>query len=86
MYIYPDNLKAKGQLWLWELKSIAVIGIGGLLSVFTLTHLGIFLPAIATAIYAFLSIRFEETSILDFIKNAVRFLITGKQYYEWRLK
>lgn len=27
MYIYPDNLKAKATMWLWELKDLAVIGI-----------------------------------------------------------
>ena len=38
MYIYPDNLKAKPKLWLWELKDIAIIGIGFLLSVLALTQ------------------------------------------------
>ena len=26
MYIYPDNLKSKAVLWLWELRDIAIIG------------------------------------------------------------
>ena len=34
MYIYPDNLKAKATMWLWELKDLAVIGILVLISVF----------------------------------------------------
>ena len=38
MYIYPDNLKAKPKLWLWELKDIVVIGIGLLFSVLALTN------------------------------------------------
>ena len=33
MYIYPDNLKSKAVLWLWELRDIAVIGVGALISV-----------------------------------------------------
>ena len=28
MYIYPDNLRAKPKLWLWELRDVAIIGIG----------------------------------------------------------
>ena len=24
MYIYPDNLKSKASMWLWELKDLAV--------------------------------------------------------------
>lgn len=33
MYIYPDNLKSKAILWLWELRDIAIIGVGALISV-----------------------------------------------------
>jgi len=29
MYIYPDNLKSKAVLWLWQLRDIGIIGIGG---------------------------------------------------------
>ena len=28
MYIYPDNLRAKPTLWLWELRDLGVIGVG----------------------------------------------------------
>ena len=31
MYIYPDNLKSKATLWLWELRDIGIIGIGCLI-------------------------------------------------------
>ncbi len=83
MYIYPDNLKAKATLWLWELKDIGVIGVGCLISVFTLTQLGALLPIVLTALYAFLSIRVEDVSILDFIRYAVAYFITKQQLYEW---
>ena len=36
MYMYPDNLKAKATLWLWELKDIGSIGVGLLISVFAI--------------------------------------------------
>jgi len=75
MYIYPDNLKSKAVLWLWQLRDIGIIGIGCLVSVFALVQLGILLPIVATALYAFLTIRFEDTSILDFIKYACAFFI-----------
>lgn len=38
MYIYPDNLKSKAVLWLWQLRDIGIIGIGCLISVFALAH------------------------------------------------
>ena len=44
IYIYPDNLNAKATLWLWQLRDLAVIGIGLLIAVLALTQLGLFLP------------------------------------------
>ena len=85
MYMYPDNLKAKATLWLWELKDIGIIGVGLLISVFALSQTGILVPIVITAVYAFLAIRFEDTSILDFIRYACAFFILKQQIYEWRL-
>jgi hypothetical protein len=83
MYIYPDNLRAKATLWLWQLRDIGVIGVGALLSVLALTQLGFVPPIVATAVYAFLTIRFEDTSILDFIRYACAFFIGKQQVYKW---
>ncbi|MEG1191127.1 MAG: hypothetical protein RSD32_07740 [Oscillospiraceae bacterium] len=85
MYIYPDNLKAKAALWLWELRDIGIAGVGLLLSVFAVAQLGTLIPFVITTVYVFLSIRFSDTSILDFIRYAVSFFITKQQYYEWGL-
>jgi len=85
MYMYPDNLKAKATLWLWELRDIGIIGVGLLISVFALSQTGIMVPIVITAGYAFLAIRFEDTSILDFIRYACAFFILKPQMYEWRL-
>ena len=86
MYIYPDDLTSKATLWLWELRDVGIIGAGLLFSVLALTQTDISLPLVLTAVYAFLSIRFEDTSILDFIRYAGAFLITKQQFYEWRLE
>jgi hypothetical protein len=83
-YLYPDNLKAKATLWLWELRDIGIIAIGLLISVFALAQAGLLLPVVLTTVYAFLSIRFEDVSILDFIKYAVAFFFLKPQQYEWR--
>lgn len=71
------------MLWFWELRDVGVIGVGHLVSILALTQTGIFIPLVLTAVYAFLSIRFEGTSILDFIRYAIAFLITKQQFYEW---
>ena len=84
MYIYPDNLRAKAKLWLWELRDVAVIGIGLLFSVLALANgAGMFLMVL-TVLYAFLSIRLEGASILDFLRCAICFLFLQQQYYEWK--
>ena len=40
-------------------------------------------PLVATFLFAFLSIRVEDASILDFLRYAVNFLFLKQQYYEW---
>ena len=85
MYIYPDNLKSKAVLWLWELRDIAIIGVGALISVFAMAQLGFLPPVVITAAYAFLSIRLEDTSILDFLRYAIRYFLLGQQTYAWGL-
>ena len=84
MYIYPDNLKAKAVLWLWQLRDIGIIGIGLLISVFALAQLRFLPPIVITVLYAFLTIRFDGTSILDFIKSACSYFLTKQQFFEWR--
>ena len=85
IYIYPDNLTAKAMLWLWELRDIGIIGVGLLISILALTQTGLVLPLVLTAVFAFLTIRHEGTSILDFIRYAAAFLLSKQQHYEWRL-
>lgn len=84
LYIYPDNLKARAILWLWQLKDIGIIGVCALVSILTLTQTGFFLPIVLTAVYAFLTIRFEDTSILDFIRYACGFFFLRRQFFVWR--
>ena len=38
MYIYPDNLKSKATLWLWQLRDIGVIGVCALVSIQASSH------------------------------------------------
>ncbi|MEG0092112.1 MAG: hypothetical protein RSA20_09845 [Oscillospiraceae bacterium] len=84
-YMYPENLKSKAILWLWELKDIGIIGISFLISVFALAQTKIYIPIVFTAVYSFLTIRFNDTSILDFIKYAVSFFMAKPQRYDWRI-
>ena len=44
---------------------------------------GLLPPLVASLLFAFLSIRVEDASILDFLRYAVNFLFLKQQYYEW---
>lgn len=83
MYIYPDNLRAKPTLWLWQLRDLGMIGVGLLIAVLSLVELRFLPPIVLVALYAFLTIRFEDTSILDFLKGACAFFLTKQQIFDW---
>ena len=84
IYIYPDNLKAKARLWLWELRDVAILGAALLLSVLALAQGGTFIPLVGAVVYAFLAIRLEDTSILDFLRYSACFLLLQQQRFDWR--
>ena len=83
-YLYPQNLKASANMWFWSLRDFAILGIAALLSIVILVELHLMLPAAATLCYAFLTIRMDETTILDYLRYAARYFLTTQQYFEWR--
>ena len=82
-YLYPQNLKATANLWLWSLRDFAILWIAVLLSAVALVQLGIFIPAAVTLCFGFLTIRMDDTTVLDYMRYAVRYLISTQQYFEW---
>ncbi len=84
-YIYPQNLKATASLWLWSLRDFAILCVGLLVSVLALTQVRLFLPFALTAAFAFLSIRLEDMTVLDYVRFAGRFLITSQQEFKWKV-
>ena len=83
-YLYPQNLKATANLWLWGLRDFLILGVSALLSIVILVETGFALLLAFTFCFGFLTIRLDDTTILDFIRYAVRYFITQQQYYEWR--
>ena len=67
-YLYPQNMRTEAKLWFWGLKDIIILAIALALSL----------------IYGVLSMRLDESSVLDYIKRAARFFITTQQYFEWK--
>lgn len=84
-YIYPQNLKAEATLWLWSLKDFLIIIISALASAMIFAHFMFVVPLAVTGCYAFLTIRVENGTLLDFIKYSCRYFVFNEQYFEWRL-
>lgn len=84
MYIYPDNMKGKASLFLWRLGDMIAIVIGIILSVAMIVVFHFVQPLALVSAYAFLSIRFDDRSICDYIVYAFRFCVTTQQIYFWQ--
>ncbi len=83
-YLYPQNLKATANLWLWGLRDFTILCVVALLSVVALVHLRLILPSAVTLCFGFLTIRMDDMTVLDFIRYAVRYFITTQQEFYWR--
>ena len=83
-YIYPQNMRTQAKLWLWNLKDVIILAIALTISVVSWAKLGFILPAALTLGYAFLSIRMDEYSVLNFIRRAWRYFVSTQQYFEWK--
>lgn len=83
-YLYPQNLKAPANLWLWSLRDFTIFSISALVSVVAMVQFKFFLPLAAALCFGFLTIRADDTTVLDFIRYAARYFISTQQYFEWR--
>lgn len=83
-YIYPQDLKARAHLWFWSLRDFLILSIAFLLSAVIFVQSQIMFPAALSLCFGFLTIRMDETTVMDFLGYAVRYFITTQQYYEWK--
>ena len=83
-YLYPKNLKAKANLWLWGLKDFIILCIMALIAIVFMVKLKILIPAAFTLAFAILTIRKDEMTVLDFLKYAIRYFVSEQQEYKWR--
>lgn len=52
-YLYPKNLKATANLWLWSLRDFAIMSIALLLSILILAQTRIIVPLAVTLCFGF---------------------------------
>ena len=84
IYLYPQNLRATANLWLWGMRDFVILCVAALLSVALLFYASMVLPAAVTLCFGFLTIRVEETTSMDYLGWAVRYFLTTQQQYLWR--
>lgn len=83
-YLYPQNLRAAASMWLWSLRDFVTLSVAALFSAVLLVELRLLLPAAATLCYGFLTIRLEDTTVLDFLRWAARYFVGAQQRFAWR--
>ncbi len=83
MFLYPNNLKAKPKLWLWQLKELVIIGVSTLIRALFYSQFNNIYPLVGAPVYAVLSLILDDMSILDFIIHSYHFLILSPQTYAW---
>ena len=84
MYIYPSNLRARATLFLWRLKDVVIGILLVMLGAVMLSQTGSPALLAVAAVYALLSVRFEENCVLDYLRYAARFCVSKQQRYVWR--
>jgi uncharacterized membrane protein len=68
-------------MWLWSMRDFTVVAICVLISVLLFATMRSPAPLAVTAVYGFLTIRFEEVCILDFLSWATQYFITKQQRF-----
>ena len=71
VYHFPPNLKSKPTIIVWEVKDIAVIVMGSMISFYFLLSNSFVLPSVFVITYAVMTIRVNEYTILSGVINAL---------------
>lgn len=83
-YLYPQNMRTEAKLWFWGLRDIIILAVALTVSVVSWAKLNFVVTAALSLVYGVLSMRLDETSVLDYIKRAARYFLTTQQYFEWK--
>ena len=83
VYHFPPNLKSKPTIIVWEVKDIAVIVMGSMISFYFLLSNSFVLPSVFVITYAVMTIRVNEYTILSGVINALNYVVIETQEYDW---
>ena len=84
IYIYPENLRATVKLWFWNVRDFLIICACIIFSVMLFAKLWTPFPMAMTVCYAIITLRADDTAIVDYIINAARYFLFSQQEYHWQ--
>ena len=70
-YLYPQNLRATANLWLWSLRDFAIMCVALLLSILILSQTGIVVPLALTLAFAQSAFQIQRFWILSNMRQSI---------------
>ena len=83
-YIYPENLRAAVRLWFWNVRDFIIICAGVVISVMIFAKLWTPVPMAFTLCYAFITLRAEDTAMIDYMASAFNYFCLSQREYRWQ--
>ena len=80
---FPQNLKSKPTILVWEVRDLSVIVVGTMISFYFLLSINFVLPSVFTIIYAIMTTRVNEYTILSGLSSALNYFLFECQEYDW---
>lgn len=80
---FPQNLKSKPTILVWEVRDLSVIVVGTMISFYFLLSRRFVLPSVFTIIYAIMTTRVNEYTILSGLSSALNYFLFECQEYDW---
>lgn len=82
-YIYPENLRSTVKLWFWNVRDFCILCGGIIVAVAAFAKLRTFVPAAAVVCFALLTVRTDDSAVIDYMTAAVRYFLLSQQAFEW---
>jgi len=82
-FYYPDNLEAPATVLLWSITNFFIIAFLIVLALLIAGFLHFLIPLVLIAVYAFLTVQFDDITIFGYSKKIASYLLTKQQRYYW---
>lgn len=80
-FYYPHNLSEKSTLFMWQIKDIVVLAILLIISVLIAILSSNIYPLLCPMIFAFLTIRVDNSSLFSYIKRIIKFFVSKQEFH-----